>query len=107
MIGYRFGCRMLVRRLAVMYHRSKIDVKLGDRVLYRHLLFGKSPGVVAYLPGVSDPNPSIIPHQWVVRLSNGKCVFMLHTEDLEFAHRRIEFLGRGSTESAIPHDEAL
>jgi hypothetical protein len=97
----------LGKEVVVNYNRTEIDVKLGDRVLYRHLFIGRSYGVVAYLPGVSKLNPRIIPHQWVVRLTNGKGIFMLHTEDLEFAHRRVEFLGRGSTELAITPDEAI
>ena len=85
----------------VKYIRTDIEVKLGDRVRYHHLLFGKSHGVVAYLPGVSKPNHRIIPHQWVVRLSNGKGVFMVHGDDIEFAHRRVEFLARGENDSEI------
>lgn len=85
----------------VKYRHTNTEVKLGDRVLYHHLFFGKAHGVVAYLPGMSKPNHRIIPHQWVVRLSNGKGVFMVHGDDIEFAHRRVEFLERGENDSEI------
>ena len=83
------------------YRGTDIDVMLGDRVIYRHLFFGKSDGVAAYIPGVSKHNPRILPYQWVVKLANGKGVFMAFGPDLEFAHRRIEFVERGGTEAAI------
>jgi hypothetical protein len=87
------------------YLRTDIEVKLGDRVTYRHLLIGKSQGVVAYLPGVSKVNERIIPNQWVVRLENGKGVFMFHSEELEFAHRRVAFVARGENDAEITPDE--
>lgn len=83
------------------YRGTDIKVMLGDRVVYRHLFFGTSTGVVAYIPGVSETNPRILPHQWVVKLVNGKGVFMAFGPDLEFAHCRIEFVERGGTEEAI------
>jgi hypothetical protein len=86
------------------YHGTDIEVTLGDRVIYRHLFFGRSNGVVAYLPGVSELNPSIDfngGQQWVVKLENGKGVFMLFYPELEFAHLRIQFVERGGTESEI------
>ncbi len=83
------------------YRSTDIDVMLGDLVIYRHLFFGKSNGVVAYIPGVSKLNRRILPNQWVVKLTNGKGVFMLFAPEVEFAHRRIEFVERGSTEAAI------
>ncbi|MDD2764575.1 MAG: hypothetical protein PHE83_11435 [Opitutaceae bacterium] len=83
------------------YHGTDIEVMLGDRVIYRHLFFGKSNGVAAYIPGVSEVNPRIIPNQWVVKLANGKGVFMLFAPELEFAHRRILFVERGSVDDVI------
>ena len=83
------------------YHGTDLEVMLGDRVIYRHLFFGKSNGVVAYIPGVSEINPRIITNQWVVKLANGKGVFMLFYPELEFAHRRIQFVARGGAEEAI------
>lgn len=86
------------------YHGTDIKVTLGDRVIYRHLLFGRSDGVVAYLPGVSELNQRIEfngGQQWVVKLHNGKGVFMLFHPELEFAHHRVQFVERGSCESAI------
>jgi hypothetical protein len=79
------------------YYGTDIDVRLGDRVIYRHFFFGKSTGVVAYLPGASELNPRIEfngGQQWVVRLENGKGVFMVYFPDLEYAHRRILFIDR-------------
>ena len=89
------------------YHRTNVEVQLGDRVVYRHILIGKSRGVVAYLPGVSKVNPRIIENQWVVRLENGKGVFMFHTDELEFAHRRVVFVSRGQNDSEITEDEPV
>jgi hypothetical protein len=81
------------------YYRTETEVRLGDLVVYRHLFFGESNGVVAYLPGVSAVNPSIEfdgGQQWVVRLENGKAVFLLYYPGIEYAHRRISFVGRKS-----------
>jgi hypothetical protein len=89
------------------YHATEIALQLRDRVIYRHLIVGKSQGVVAYIPGVSKVNPRIIPNQWVVRLESGKGVFMAYGADLEFAHRRIVFVGRGKNDSEISSDELI
>lgn len=89
----------------VMHANTAIEIRLGDRVMYRHLLIGRSQGVVAYLPGVSKVNPRIIENQWVVRLTNGKGVFMLHSDELEYAHKRVIFLARGESDSEITADE--
>jgi hypothetical protein len=90
------------------YYRTDIDVALGDRVIYRHLFFGRSKGVVAYLPGISELNPRIEfngGQQWVVKLGNGKGVFMLFYPELEYAHRRISFVKRGQIHDPIlPND---
>jgi len=87
------------------YHGTEIEVRLGDRVTYRHIFIGKSAGVVAYLPGVSKVNPRIIENQWVVRLENGKGVFLPHTDQLEFAHPRVAFVARGENDSEITPEE--
>ncbi len=89
------------------YHETDIDVILGDRVIYRHLFFGRSTGVVAYIPGVSETNPRILPHQWVVKLTNGKGVFMVYGPDIEFAHHRIQFVKRGGVENAIKASDPI
>jgi hypothetical protein len=83
------------------YHGTDIEVRLGDRVFYKHLLWGQSNGVVAYIPGVSQLHSSIGLHQWVLKLNSGKCVFMLFTPQLEFAHHRVKFIGRGAEDVAI------
>jgi hypothetical protein len=83
------------------YHGTDIEVRLGDRVVYKHLLWGQSNGVVAYIPGVSQLHSSIGLHQWVLKLNSGKCVFMLFTPQLEFAHHRVKFIGRGAEDVAI------
>jgi len=91
------------------YYGSDIDVMLGDRVIYRHLVFGKSNGVVAYIPGVSDPKADkhYDTPDWVVDLENGKSVFMAFGPDLKFAHRRIQFVERGGTEDAIKASDPI
>jgi len=77
------------------YKGADTEVMLGDQVIYRHLFFGESSGVVTYIPGLSKYDPKILPHQWVVKLANGKGIFMLFGSDVEFAHRRIKFVQRG------------
>ena len=89
------------------YHATDVAVELGDRVTYHHLFIGKSQGVVAYIPGASKVNPRIIPNQWVLRLENGKGIFMLHYDELEFAHRRVVFVARGKNDSEIKPDELI
>lgn len=89
------------------YEGTAVEVMLGDRVLYRHLFFGQSNGVVAYIPGISAINPRILPYQWVVKLRNGKGVFMAFGPDVEFAHRRIRFVERGGSEDAIKASDPI
>jgi hypothetical protein len=89
------------------YHNTETEVRLGDRVIYKHLLWGQSEGEVAYLPGVSATNDRILPNQWVVRLQNGKGVFMVFGPDIEFAHKRIKFLRRDAPAQPITADEEI
>ena len=92
------------------YHRTDIEIALGDRVTYRHLFFGSSKGVVAYLPGVSQLNPRIEfngGQQWVVKLSNGKGVFMLFHPELEYAHPRVSFVERGQINDSMQPDDVV
>ena len=81
------------------YKGTDVDVTLGDRVIYRHLFFGHSNGVVAYLPGVSNLNRCIEfngGQQWVIKLENGKGVFMVFSPEIVYAHDRVRFVGRGA-----------
>ena len=89
------------------YYGTDIEVKLGDRVIYRHVFFRKSPGVVSYLPGISKVNPRLIPNQWIVSLGHGRGVAMFYSTELEFAHWRVAFLTRGENDSEIAPDEML
>jgi hypothetical protein len=92
------------------YHGTDCEVMLGDRVMYRHLLFGRSKGIVAYLPGVSEVNSRIEfngGQQWVVKLTNGKGVFMVFHPGMEFAHPRILFVERGGSESVIKPGDVI
>ncbi len=91
------------------YHGTDIDVMLGDRVIYKHFFFGKSKGVVAYLPGASDlkAEKHYDTPDWVVDLESGKSVFMLFYPELEYAHRRIRFIERGNAESAIKESDPI
>jgi len=89
------------------YHAANTEVKLGDRVIYRHMLFGRSNGVVAYISGFSKPNPRIIENQWVVRLESGKGLFMIYTQEIEYAHRRVIFVSRGANDSEISPNEPI
>ena len=95
------------RKGHMKYRGTEIEVKLGDRVTYRHLFIGQSKGVVAYIPGVSEVNPRIIENQWIVRLTNGKGVFMCYSEDIKFAHKRVVFLTRGENDSEITATEQI
>jgi hypothetical protein len=89
------------------YHETDTEVRLGDQVLYKHLFFGKSFGFVSYIPGISPLHSNIGPHQWVLKLNDGKCVFMLFTPQLEFAHHRVKFIARGADELSIKASDAI
>ena len=79
------------------YYGTETPVLLGDKVIYRHFFLGKSKGTVAYLPGVSghEEGRHYNTDDWVVDLESGKSVFMLFYPELEYAHRRIQFVERG------------
>jgi hypothetical protein len=89
------------------YYDTETEVRLGDRVIYKHLFWGQSEGEVAYLPGVSAVHAKIIPNQWVVRLGNGKGVFMVFGPDIEFTHKRIKFLKRSAPSNPIEPNEEI
>lgn len=89
------------------YHNTETEVHLGDRVVYKHLLWGRSNGVVAYVPGVSPKHSNIGLDQWVIKLEGGKCVFMVFYPKLVYAHHRISFDGRGDASQAIKEDDPI
>lgn len=89
------------------YHNTETEVRLGDRVIYKHLLWGRSNGVVSYLPGVSPEHSNIGVDQWVLKLDNGKCVFMVFYPQLKYAHCRVTFVGRGDATKAIKEDDPI
>ena len=92
------------------YYSTDIEVALGDRVVYKHLFFGRSNGVVAYLPGVSELNPRLEfngGQQWVVKLENGKGIFMVFYPELEYAHHRIRFMSRGPSDCSIGANDLI
>ncbi len=79
------------------YHDSDIEIRIGDRVEYRHLFFGRSRGVVSYIP--NDPKSKKLDDHydtpdWVVDLESGKSVFMIYSPRIEFAHPRVRFIER-------------
>ena len=89
------------------YYASETEVRLGDLVIYKHIFWGQSEGEVSYIPGVFSEHPNIGSNQWVVRLKNGKGVFMVFGPDIEFAHRRIQFLKHSTPSNPIETNEEI
>ena len=80
------------------YHQIDIEVQLGDRVVYEHLLWGSSRGIVAYIPdkvSSSEVARFYNTSEWVIDLESGKSVFMAYGPGIEVAHKRVTFVERG------------
>jgi hypothetical protein len=91
------------------YHATDVEVQLGDRVVYKHALWGSSKGMVAYLPDrVSQVEVSRFydTSEWVVDLASGKSVFMAYGRGIDIAHKRIEFVERGDWKPQVELEAA-
>ena len=84
------------------YYSTDIELMIGDRVIYRHFFVGQTAGTVAFIPGTSDAATAkrYDTDEWVVDLDSGKSVFMAFGPDLEYTHRRIQFVERSLTRPA-------
>ena len=80
------------------YHKTDIEVQIGDQVIYRDIFFRKKRAAVDYLPGISEHDPSIIEGQWTLLREDGLIVFLFFDRD-GFAHKRVEFVGRAKPEN--------
>jgi hypothetical protein len=82
----------------VKYAETDTDVRVGDRVTYRRLLFGTTEGMMVYVPGVSALNGELeydnIEH-CVVRLKSGRHIAIANAVGDQQLSRRINFLARG------------
>ena len=90
------------------YYGTDIDVRLGDRVIYKAWGIFSKPGIVVYVPGQSKIHKTIGDDQWVIELNDTKNLatmgFFPHYDMYTF--KIIKFISRGITDS-IQEDEEI
>ena len=93
----------------LLYIDSDIEVKLGDRILFKKL-FKSVEGEVVYLPGQSREHKAFGDDTWAVQLDDepGNVKNMVYAPDQEpFAHKKIKFICRGEAKNAVTPDEEI
>jgi len=83
------------------YYGTNIDVRLGDKVMYKEWgLFNKEATVV-YLPGQSEIHKNIGDDQWAIELNDSKELIIMpffpHYDP--YTLKKIKFIARGTTDS--------
>jgi hypothetical protein len=98
-----------MQRSRLYYHRTNVEVELGDRVLLKRFLRKSIRCTVCYIPGISPIHSELEfedVKQWAIRASNG-CVYPILYDPANFQPpRRIVFVERGHTE-LLNSDEPL
>jgi hypothetical protein len=91
----------------LLYYGTNIDVRLGDRILWKRLFGRHVEGTVVYIPGISPRHPDLEREgirQWAVELDDGRIFLMLYwPEDKKGQPRsNIKFKSRGNSKSLPP-----
>ena len=90
------------------YNGTDIDVRLGDKVIYKEWGLFNKPATVVYVPGQSKIHKNIGDDQWVIELNNSKelvtMAFFPHYDPYTF--KKIKFISRGIADS-IQEDEEI
>ena len=94
------------------YADTSVEIKLGDRILFRHLLGGKTEGIVFYMPGESLPHPEMEfggIREWAIRLDNGRVISWPYLPGEVKVSKRVKFIERakGEFKGLQPDDELL
>lgn len=78
------------------YKDTNVDVRLGDKVLYKEWGLFKKPATVVYVPGQSKIQKHIGDDQWAIELNESKdlitMAFFPHYDNC--AHKNIIFVSR-------------
>ena len=93
----------------LLYIDTDIEVRLGDRILYKKL-FKSVEGQVVYLPDQSPIHRAFGDDTWAIQLDDEpsdvrNMVYAPHQE--RFAHKKITFLYRGEDDKAVNPDEEI
>lgn len=94
------------------YKGTQIDIRLGDNILFKNIIFGKSKGVVCYVPGESPLHPEMEyegEKNWAIKLENGRVISWLYLPEEYEANKRVVFVKRGNPffEGLKPDDELI
>lgn len=98
--------------LKLKYNGTDVQIKLGDRIRYKHVFFGSSDGVVCYMPGESPVHKEFEYEgikNWAIKLNSGRVISWIYLPEEVQASKRIKFMERGkeSFQGLQPDDELL
>ena len=91
----------------LFYYGTNVEVRLGDRIMWRRLFRRDIEGTVVYIPGISPVHPDLEYEgirQWAVELDDGGILVMLYWPENRKGQPRsnIKFLGRGQPKPLLP-----
>jgi hypothetical protein len=89
------------------YKATNIDVRVGDKILYKSWWLFNKQATVVYVPGQSKIHQNIGDDQWVIELNDSKELITMgyFPEMGEVISEKIIFVSRGVTDSIQEHEE--
>jgi|SRR6185503_9261623 len=91
----------------LLYYGTRINVQLGDRIIWKRLFRRDVGGTVVYIPGTSPRHPDLEYQgirQWAVQLDDGSIMLMLYWPENKKGQppSKIKFKSRGTPKSLPP-----
>lgn len=86
------------------YCDSEVEIRLGDRVTLKGLLWGARQGIVCYVPGACAPHPEFEIDglsYWAIQLEDGTLISWPYLPQQLKASKRLKFKERGDPGSAL------
>ncbi len=79
------------------YANTSNEIRLGDRISYKSLMFGKIQGVVFYIPDESPLHPEMEYEDvknWAIKLDNGRILSWIYLPGELKVSKKINFVRR-------------
>ena len=101
---------MKARSSGLFYHGTSEEVRLGDVVRVKKMLWGYRIGTVCYIPGLSPHHPHLDyegSYQWAIRWEDGGLGLMGYWPENKYGQPswRITLLHRGEEVSISPDEQ--
>ena len=95
------------RGSGLFYFGTDVEVRLGDRILWKRLLRRSVQATVVYIPGLCPRHPDLEYEdiaQWAFELEDGSIAQMGYCPERSQPKRNLQFIERGTPKPLSPAD---